>query len=305
MLTSIYADGARSARKEYLRLTGLSISTPTDEQIAAAKVKNEKYKPRGSFKIEWEPMSYRLEGGKYGNTEADFLAFTFGLTDEELQVVREQGWRGAGAINKRLSIPANVSQAKEEWTRFMVYARNAGLDMGFDEQGNLTSKDVGAVFEVEAGIVALPTRIQDPATGKWRDSNPDKGEASYNRYMRLPVRKATDYVQPEDIPVKFITNTDDDTPAAEAATTTGSTVSGGVSAEQLASALVEAGIIGSPVADFATATAQVNAVNKAGGRAPVLFADEVQKAAQAGGLIDYAAAKGAVTVVDGSIVKAA
>ena len=44
--------------------------------------------------------------------------------------------------------------------------------------------------------------------------------------------------------------------------------------------------------------------NKFGSRAPVFFSKEIQDAANAGGLIDYAIAKGAITVTDGVIAKA-
>src|SRR5690349_2138329 len=126
-MTSVYEDGARKARIEYLKLVGVSITTPTDEQIAAGKERSENYKPRGSFKIDWEPMSYRKEGGKYGNLETDYLPFTFGLDAEELAQVRQFGWRGAGNVQKRLSIPSTEAQAKEPWTKFMVRAHKAGL----------------------------------------------------------------------------------------------------------------------------------------------------------------------------------
>ena len=303
-MTSVYSDGARKAKIEYMKFVGVSISVPTDEQIAARRVESEKYKPKGAFKVEWEPMSYTIQGGKYGNTVAKYLDFTFPLDDDEqINQVREFGWRGAGNINKRMSIPASLAQCKDPWTRFMVMAQKAGLDLTIGENGSITSKDVGTVFEVEDGVVVLPTRIQDPGTGKWRDSNPDKGERAWTPFMILPVKKVTDYVQPDDVPVRFIGSSDDSEPTT-AATTTGGTTSG-VSPEQLASAFAEAGLIGASTSDFPTAASQINVTNKFGSRAPVLFAKEVQDAAASGSLFVYAMAKGAINIDGETIVKVA
>lgn len=309
MSDSVYDDGARKARVEVLRLKGVSVSMITDEQIAKGKAKNENFKPSASFKVEWEPLSYRIEGGKYGNSRVEYLPFTFGLTPEEVEAVRTGLWRGAGNTGKRMTIPANLSGAKDVWTVFMVKAHAAGLDISIAENGDVYTKDVDQVFECEAGQLTLPRRIKDN-NGKWRDSVPGKvtseypmGEPSYNPYARIPTRKLTDYVQPDDVPVILITTDDTDDTPAEAATTTSGSVSG-VTAEALADAFAEAGLIGASTTTVDTAPKQVNITNKFGSRAPIFFLSEVQKAAANGDLITYAVEKGAIAVLNGVIEKA-
>lgn len=304
-MTSIYEDGARKARREVLKLVSVGITTPTDEQIASRKSDNEKYKPKGQFVIQWEPLSYKIEGGKYGNVTTDYLDFTFPLDDEQLATVRQFGWRGAGNANVRLSIPSSEAQAKDKWTKFMIRAHKAGLELSFDEAGNLTSKSIGEVFEVESGSVVLPTRIQDPKNSKWRDSIPENGERAFTPFMNLPVQKLDNYVQPDDVPVRIISTNEDDTEATPASTSGGATAQpAGVSPEQLASAFAEAGMIGADVESYKSSAQQVSVTNKFGTRAPIFFTKEIQDAASNGSLIDYAVAKGAIVVNDGVITKA-
>lgn len=303
---NVYEDAARTARIEYLRLKGISVSVITDEQIAKAVAKNPNFKPSASFKVEWEPLSYRLEGGRYGNLRTEYLPFTFGLDADQLAAVRAMLWRGAGTVGRRMTIPNNVGEARQPWQVFMVKAKAAGLDISVNpDTGDVYSKDVDKVFAVEAGYITLPARIQDPAAkGGWRDSDPSKGEKAYTPYVRIPVEKVDNYVQPEDVPVIFVQSSDDDTtPAMPAATSTATAT--GVTPEALAAALAEAGLIGERADSFDTAAKQINVTNRFGAKAPVLFSSEVQTAAAAGGLIDYAIAKGAITVDDGVIVKAA
>lgn len=305
-MTSIYEDAARSNRKEVLRLTGLGIQIATDEQIAKGRLKNPDFKPNATMVVTWEPLSYRLEGGRYGNLRTEYLPITYGrgLEPEEIEQVRQHGWRGAGNTGKRMTIPKTVAEARDVWPYFMVMAKNAGLEVSIAEDGQLTSPQVGKAFEVEAGTITLPKRIQDPNTGKWRNSNPEKGEPAYTPYVRVPVRIVEDYVQPENVPVIVIANggDDDSTPAAAPTTTGGGS---GVTADLLQAACVEAGFIGSPVTNFEGMAAQVNVTNRFVSRAPVFASKEVQDAASAGELINYLIAKGAITVTDGVIAKAA
>ncbi len=305
-MTNIYEDGARQNRKEVLRLKGFRIQIATDEQIAKGRLKNEDFKPNATFVIEWEPLSYRLEGGRYGNLRTEYLPFTFGrgLDPEEIEQVRQHGWRGAGNTGKRMTIPKTVAEARDVWPYFMVKAREAGIEIEIDEAGQPQSPQVGTAFEVEAGTITLPTRVQDEKTGKWRNSDPSKGERAYTPYVRIPVRAVPDYVIPENVPVIVIAGGDDDDAAAPAPTTTASAGSN-VSADLLYAACVEAGIIGAQADEFAGMPKQVDVTNRYIGRAPVFGSKEVQDAAAAGELINYLVAKGAVTVNNGVIEKAA
>lgn len=309
-MPSIYEDAAPVARKEVLQLKDIKVAIATDEQIAKGRLKNPDFRPQAQMIVTWEPRSYELAGGKYGNSRTEYFQITGygkGLSDEEIAEVRAHGWRGAGNTGKRFTIPNTLGECKEAWQLFMYHAKQVGLRVDVGADGNLTSPDIGADFEVGAGYVALPKRIEtSPGSGKYRDSNPAKGEAGYNVYMRLPLQKVTDYVMPDPRPVIYVTNGDDDTVQAEAATTTAGGTGSNVTAELLAAAFVEAGIIGSSAADYDGMAKQVNVTNKFVGRAPVLASGEVQAAAQAGELLTYAVAKGAITVADdGTIVKVA
>lgn len=304
--TSIYDDAKRQNRKEVLKLVSLGIQIATDEQIAKGRLTRPEFAPNATMVVTWEPMSYRLEGGKYGNTRTEYLQITYGkgLNPEEIQMVRDHGWRGAGSTGKRMTIPKTLAEAKDVWPYFMVAARDAGLEISITDDGQLASPQIGQCFEVEAGTITLPRRIQDENTGKWRDSNPAKGEAAYTPYVRIPTQILKDYVQPENVPVILITSGDDDT-ATVAPTTTTAAAGSNVTPELLANACIEAGIIGAEAAAYEGMAAQVNVTNKYVSRAPVFATKEVQDAANGGTLIDYLVSKGAVSVTDGVIVKAA
>lgn len=288
-------------------MKGLAIQIATDEQIAKGRLTRPDFKPHAQMVATWEPLSYRLEGGKYGNSRTEYYAITMGkgLEPDEIEMVRQHGWMGAGQTQKRMTIPNSLAEAREPWTYFMVHAKKVGLDISITPEGQLASKDIEGVFEVEAGMITLPTRIEtSPGSGKYRWSDPSKGEKAYTPYARVPIAKLTDYVIPENVPVIFITTGDDDSVAAPAATTANGSGAGGPTAEALANAAAESGMVGATAESFSGAGAQINLTNKFGSKAPVFFTKEVQDAAAAGGLVDYLVAKGAIVVNDGVIAKA-
>lgn len=301
---SLYDAAERQLRKEYMRFKGAEVAVTTPEQLEKMRATNPDATPNVQMVVTWEPLSYRKEGGKYGNTETDYLRMSVGnLTEEEAERVRTAYWRGIPS-DKRMSIPKASAEARRPWERWMIKAKAAGLRMEIGDDGNFTSPDIDQVFEVEAGFDTFPQWI--PGKGKgdrghWSDA--DKGEKVSSPYVRYPVAKAEGYVQPEDVPVRFVNNTDDDD-AAPAVTSSGTTSNGGVSGGQLAAAFAEAGLIGAAEADFQSAAAQVNVTNKFGGKAPVLFLPEVQTAAAAGNLLAFGIERGAITVEDG-VIKAA
>lgn len=304
-MTDLYGEATRQARREFLRLVDVKLSIATEEQIAKGRLSNEDFNPRPQMVITWEPVSYRKEGGKYGNVETDYLVMSYGdgYSAEEIAEFRTGFWR---AMPRRLSIPTVLANAKRPWELQMFRGKTAGLRLAIDDDGSKTgtagqvySPDAGSIFEVEAGMQTLPT--WDPDKGKqgaW--TNPAKGEEGKTVYMRLPIHKADDYVIPDEVPVIHVRAADDDdAPTAAPVTTTG-TVSG-VTAEKIYAAFVEAGLIGTDVNAISTPQAQMALANKFGRTAPVFLTGELLGAATNGKLIELAESKGAITVVDGVI----
>lgn len=299
MSTDLYQEAERKARKEYLRLTGVSVDVTSEEMLTQWRDKRPDAKAVAQMIVTWEPMSYRKEGGKYGNIETDYIKMTVGdgLTDEEAESVRHAFWRGI-PTDKRMSIPKNLSDARRLWERWMIKARQAGLRLEIGEDGNFTSPDVGTVFEVEAGFDTFPQWDANKGKrGGWTD--PSKGETASSIYARYPVAKASDYVVPDDVPVRFVSSDDDTGPAVTA--TAG--VSGGVTAAQLAAAFTEAGIAGMKATDLEKAATQVDIINRNGKVAPILFLPEIQAEAQNGTLLAYAETKGAIVIDDDGVIR--
>jgi hypothetical protein len=307
-MVSIYEDAKRVAKKEVLRLTGLSIHVATEEQVlkgTQSRDDGKDFLPRAQMVVTLEPLSYELQGGKYGNQRTLYMDIMYGkgLDAGEREIVRQHGWRGVGQVGRRLSIPKTVVECKEVWTTWMVAAKAAGLEISITDDGQLTSPQIGEAFEFDCGNLTLPTRIQVTRGGKqvWRDSDPSKGEKAYTPYARVPAKLLKDYVIDENRPVIFVETSDDDTPAAAAPTTTAGGSSAGPSVEALAAAAATSGLVGMNVADIGTAGQQVNFTNKFGNGSPIFFSKAVQDAAQAGGLVDYLTAVGAISVTDGVI----
>lgn len=300
MAESLYDAAAQRSREEFYRLVSVNVSIATDEQLAKMRDSNKDAQPRAQMVVTWEPLSYRKEGGKYGNIETDYYPMSSAVSDEEIEQIRFGFWRGIPE-NKRMRIPQNLGQATRPWQRFMLKAKNAGLRIDIGEDGQFTSPDIGQVFKVEAGFDSFP-QWQPNATGRGgRWTNPDKGESASTIYMRYPVARADDYVQPDDVPVRFVQSADDgDTTPAVTASAGGS----GLTASAVAAAFAEAGMIGAPAADFSTAAQQINITGSAGSRAPILFSEQIQSAAQDGTLLDFAVGLGAISIEDG-VIKAA
>lgn len=164
MAESLYDAAAQRAREEFYRLVSVNVSIATDEQLAKMRDSNKDAQPRAQMVVTWEPLSYRKEGGKYGNIETDYYPMSSGVSDEEIEQIRFGFWRGIPE-NKRMRIPQNLGQATRPWQRFMLKAKNAGLRIDIGEDGQFTSPDIGRVFKVEAGFDSFP-QWQPNATGR-------------------------------------------------------------------------------------------------------------------------------------------
>lgn len=298
-MASLYDEAKQVAREEVLRLKAVYFSIISPEDLATSREKYEDLKPRAQMVVEWEPLSYRKEGGKRGNVEFDFYPVSFGLDNDAYESAREGKYRGVPTA-RRITIPRNHANANQPWQMFMLKAKEVGIDLEITDDGDFSSESVGQVYRVEAGFRTIPT--YDPQKKRW--TKPDNGEDGREVYMRLPVENVSaTYVQPDDVPVRIVNASEDEGPSAAPVTATAGSGSG-VTKEQLAAALGEAGIIGNVVANFATPAQQMRAVTEAGARAPILFLGEVQGEAAKGTLLDYAVAKGAIEI-DGDLIRAA
>lgn len=302
-MTSLYDEAARKAREEVLKLVSVSVDIIPADKYAEIKADNPDFTPRAQMTVVWEPMSYRKEGGKRGNTESDFLQMSFGLTEEQVENVRQAFYRGI-PNDRRMTIPKSLGQAKQPWERWMLKAREAGLKIDIGEDGNFVSPSAGQLFRVEAGFDTFPTfkpNENGKRGGRWTD--PNKGEDGRDFYMRYPIENVTaSYVQPDDVPVRIVNDSDDgeDKPAAVTSSAGGA---GGIRPAALAAALTEIGVVGSPATSFSTANQQMEQTSEGGGSAPILFASEVQSHAGDGTLLDWAVSIGAVEIDADGIVR--
>lgn len=264
------------------------------------------------LEIVWEPLSYRIEGGAFGNEEHDY---SLRLTKGNGLSGSEADGNGPGSAYEREmlervrlggfpAIPGDVlvrvpksNNTRRPWERWAKRAQSAGLRLDIAEDGNPTSPDVGQIFEVVSGFDDFPVWDETKGNrGGW--TNPDKGEEGSAKYMRYPVAKAPDYVAPEDVPV-VVRETRED---AAAPTTTG-TANTGPSAEALAGAVQALGLVGQPVEALSGSQILARANAKIG-EAPVLASSEVSQALTSGNFAEYLVGKGVIGIEDGKVALA-
>ena len=309
MSGGLYTANAQEAREDFLRLKGVELSVPTDEQLAKMRADNPDIPAHIQMVVTWEPLSYRIEGGKYGNQEADYIRMSKGDGLSKLESVSEQealaNIRAGGypAVPSAALIklarglekkdPAKMTRPYE---RFMVAAAKLGIHLDIDldgsktgKPGSLYSNDVGKVFKCTAGFEEFPTPGEN-----------EKGQFRWNwdettsRFMRIPVARADDYVQPEEVPVRVIESSDDGekVQAAAAAQTVDTS-------DALRNAISVMGLVGTDV-ESAKSTAKGVALRSIS-KAPVLGSAEVMAALNAGTFIEYAEGKGVITTAGGVI----
>ena len=194
----------RRPRTEYVRLTNLSLWVPTDEQLeksdhalmAQGRTKPEGQthvlKPKVSLRVECEPLSYKLVGGKLGNVTLKYLDMTYGLDDEDFAAAREHGLAG---IPANRFITASESRGPDEqdqpFSRWLSYLLRTGYEMYPDADGKEPTSDaIGKVFKAIEGEDSFPRSKRDNRTGRWV---PD-GKFTL-RNLQYLVEAAPDYVQ--------------------------------------------------------------------------------------------------------------
>ena len=286
-----------------LRLLGITVTVPTDEQIAKARAKAGDDLPiRARLEFELEPLTYRLDGGQY-TTERGYVDITkskMGLTQQEIEDVRTRGILGVPA-QKMLDMRVDTKRPVEKYNlpiqRFMWYAKKAGVSLlvsGTDKEvpatvslGQVWSSAVGKVIVVKYGRDEFPSNNDGDTYGRWLyyfiALDPD--------FVALPENERE---------VRIIKPRDTEESAGEAVT---ATTSSGPTTEVLRAAALTAGIVGRNTADIGDENRQISLVNRAiNNGAPVFGHPEVLAAAESGTLVAYLVDKGAVSVdADGTI----
>ena len=251
-------------RLEYLRLKDMKIGVPSAEQRANW---NDPENVHAVLTIEWEPVSYRIEGG-LGNVVIERLNVSQRLTADEAASVVRNGWNGipAGKINRNKG--ANPNSPFEMWMRAR---KDAGLDVEITADGQVSSPQVGRVFEV--GNASREFR--------WGET-----------WLRLPRRLADDYVPPtyDQLPVRVIGGR-----TGEAAAVTVAPVPTTADTGKIRAQLAEGGFIGMPVEE-ANKTATTVIMGKS---LYDLLSEGLAQAAQQGKFAERLVELGAATVDNG------
>jgi hypothetical protein len=310
-LTNLYAANAQEAKKDTYKLLGVHLDIPTDEMLAKWKENGSEFEGVPvSLAVEWEPQSYRIEGGQFGNKEFDRIRLTKsgGVSPEGLANVRAGGYPAIpqSAMYKYPANPAKANPAKQAFPiqRFMVMAAKAGIDLSIDNDGSVTgkpgelySKDAGKLFECTSGYEDFPTWVETDKGVKpdWEDTKAV--------YMRLPIARVENFVAPAELPVRHIEAREDSGNTGGAAVSAVSS-GGAVDSTGLLKAAVEKiGIVGKTVEEVNEGAMGFVARNLA--VAPVLGTTEVANAARGKQLVEYLVNKGVVSVTDGVVAVAA
>lgn len=296
----------RKPRKEYVRLIGVSLWVPTDEQIekAAATAKKNGRNPRKpalSLRVECEPLSYKFvdEGGVARPEQRVFkyLEMTYGLSDEDLEGARANGLHG---INPNRIITARQGGGPEveenQFPRWLKYLNAAGFDLDVDDAGQPTTNAAGLVFEVTEGEDTFPGSRLDPRTNRWVKTDALGKPITFTvRNLMYFLAAAPDYVQdPESVRTITVRNRDEE--GDEAAVSSMGVGVDNVGA--LKTAALASGLVGRNVAEFKTARQQLAFCDASISVAPVLVTDEVNDAASSGNLITFLTERGAIAVAD-------
>lgn len=243
---ALYDISKREASEDVFRLAGVELYVPTDEQLAKARAKYADIKGSVSLKVRWQPMTYRKYiGDEEVTEEVDYIKMTksSGIADDALPIIRDAGINAVPS-NVIIALPTNPAKADpdkqtQEYPRFMVAATKAGIIIDVNDDGTLTSPQIGQLFRCRNGFEEFPTPSED-ANGRfkwdWEDTR--------STFMRVPLAPAKDFVQPDELrEFRYERKEAEEGGAAGgAATTTAS--AGAVSADDIAAGVRALGING-------------------------------------------------------------
>ena len=294
-------------KEEYLRLKGVELVVPTEDQLDKARATSLKNgtnlpPPKASVKLTWEPLSYNIRGSK-GNSVDQYIEVSFSLEPEDLARVRTNGWLGI-PDNRIVRVDDKVDALSQEreWPRFRLLTKDI-MHLDIDIDGSITGKvgqpystSVGHVFKCTEGSDAFPRNVLNPVTKVWsRDvGNPRR------RYMRYPIELDDSYVAPADVPIRIPRDT-----SSEAGAVLSNAVATGITSDVLRKAVVASGMVGMKATDFASATKQISFVAthmEDSDETLVFGTGEVSEAANEGELVGYLKSKGAVEVTDEGVL---
>lgn len=302
-MTNFYEDSAQTLTEERALLKSVRVVTLDDDQIAKMRASNADLPVKASLEVKVTPLSYRLEGGAYGNERTDYIPMTFGSLDysynrntdtrtptpEVLDAVRAVGYRGIPEnLMIKISQGKKPEAARRYYERFVLKAQACGLALRINEGemadlpvGQMYSPDEGQIVIIDEGREEFPT--WDGDAGNWQGDPIEK-------FVRYIIGKDPSYVQPAEVRVVHVQAAESTTPAPTAA---GGTE--GPSVEDLKTAVEAAGWVGQPFEKFASAALQIRAaVQGAQNGGPALAHPEVMTAAQDGRLLEYLAEAGVI-----------
>lgn len=318
MTTSLYDASEQQAKREVERLKSITLSVPTDEDIARIRAEDDSRPIHIALEVVTEPLSYRIEGGRYGNENHDFIRITKGLglggvegVDEtELLIrVRELGWN-AIPTSIMVKIPKGTKSPEQctyQFQRWMLNARKAKVGIEIDEStGEVSTASAGTAFEMLSGSDSFPLwlrqdndeGIEVKGFGRW--SKPARGEPATDRFMRYFDVAATDYVIPENVPVQVREVPTEGVAASAVASPTGVAT---VDPAMLKTAAEVLGLDGTKFADLSKSNMLAKTV-QATREAPILGTAEVQQAVRDKKFGEYLVDHGVISDVDGKVVLA-
>ena len=314
-MANLYQGNVQEAKKDTYRLLGVRLDVPTDEIIQKWQAKREDGSTVDSVPIslgvEWEPLSYKIEGSEFGNKEFDRVRLTKsgGVSLDALAAIRAGGYLAIpqASLYKTPNNPAKANPAKQafEIQRLLVAFAKCGIDLSIDENGSVTgkpgeiyTKDAGQIFECSAGFEEFPTWEEDKKDGRVKAN----WEETKQTYMRLPLARVKDYVQPENVPVRHIERRDDDGGSGTAATVSGGGSGNADVTELLRTAVEKIGIVGKTVDEVNSSAMSLVARNLA--TSPVLGTSEIANAARGGKFVEVLFSKDAIGIADGVVVAA-
>lgn len=288
-----------AARTEVLRVVGSEIHVPTVEERA---VYEDPTYIAAYLHIHLEPVSYRIEGGKFGNRERERFRITKGsLSEEEAERIRQIGWLGIPENKRAVNSGKKATYDFEAFRRALQETGNL-IGMYIDDStGNIEVAAKGKMFMFETKVVEMPVWN---ATGGSRGRGAWDFDNARDLYMRIPTAPADDYTPPpyDQLPVRFI-EASEGVPAGSAVLGSGNTTGLDPAAlVLLKDAVAAAGIIGKSVGDVATVDQQVTLTDKVSIAHPIFGSEVVASAASQGKLIEFLQNSGVVRVENDQIV---
>lgn len=281
-----------------MRLTNVSLSVPTNEQLEARKARalqaGRRVQPAvAALVFELEPLTYKLVGGKIGNKRLIYVDITRPLEPAQLDAMRSLGFKGIGqdmliSQNPKLS----PDEQRQPSARFLRHLSLGGVNLSVNDSGQPVSSDIGAVVEVLEGQDSFPRRVQN-ASGRWVD-----GGTPWQSYQRYIIGKVpADWVAPAEPRIVEVQNRDDDEGEAVSA------VAGTGNLDVLMrEAFASSGVIGQNVKNYDSVSTQLAFISGAVSSAPMLLTDGPSSAAAEGKLWTWAAENGYIGVSeDGTI----